>query len=166
MKRQRLIVLVAGLAQMLMFGTLAPAMASNTHHAVLLPVREVPICSSGASGVFEATARDDQSAIDFQLTYQNLIGTVSVAHIHFGKPTQAGGIIAFLCGGGGKPDCLPSPAIVTGTITPSDILGPEAQGIAPGEFVEALNALRHGLTYANVHSSICPSGEIRGQITW
>jgi len=61
------------------------------------------------------------------------------------------------------PAC-PASGKVTGTVTATDVIGPAAQGIAPGEFAEALRALRAGMTYANVHSTKFPGGEIRGQI--
>ena len=41
---------------------------------------------------------------------------------------------------------------------------PFGQGIAPGEFAEFVRAIRAGVTYANVHSSMFPGGEIRTQI--
>jgi hypothetical protein len=51
-----------------------------------------------------------------------------------------------------------------GVIEPADVIGPEAQGIAPGEFDELVRAMKAGVTYANVHSELFPGGEIRGQI--
>jgi len=54
--------------------------------------------------------------------------------------------------------------LVTGTITPADVIGPTAQGIAPGEWNELVAAIRAGVAYANVHSTTQPAGEIRGQI--
>jgi CHRD domain-containing protein len=53
---------------------------------------------------------------------------------------------------------------VTGTIRPSDVVGPTGQGIAAGEFEELVAAIRAGRAYANVHSAKFPGGEIRGQI--
>ena len=53
---------------------------------------------------------------------------------------------------------------MTGTIAAADVIGPAAQGIAPGEFRELVRAMRAGATYANVHSTTFPAGEIRGQI--
>jgi CHRD domain-containing protein len=43
-------------------------------------------------------------------------------------------------------------------------IGPTGQGVSASEFSEVLNALRRGLAYANVHSTMSPGGEIRGQL--
>ena len=129
--------------------------------------QEVPTLSTRARGSFQAEVTRD--AIQFQLTYQDLEGTATVAHIHFDQRHVAtpGNIIAFLCGGAppqsNKPPCPPA-GTVTGTITAADVIGPAGQGIAPGEFREMVRAMRAGVTYANVHSTTFPNGEIRGQI--
>ena len=61
---------------------------------------------------------------------------------------------------------LPGPhsGTITGTIVPADVIGPAGQGIKPGEYAELLRAIRAGATYANVHSSLYPGGEIRAQL--
>jgi hypothetical protein len=53
---------------------------------------------------------------------------------------------------------------VMGTITAAQVVGPAGQGIAAGEFEELVRAIKTGVTYANVHSTKFPGGEIRGQI--
>jgi hypothetical protein len=58
----------------------------------------------------------------------------------------------------------PHSGTITGTILPADVIGPAGQGIKPGEYAELLRAIRVGATYANVHSSLYPSGEIRAQL--
>jgi hypothetical protein len=44
------------------------------------------------------------------------------------------------------------------------VVGPSGQGIEPGEFDELVAAVRAGRTYANVHSTKYPAGEIRAQL--
>ncbi|HEU4383584.1 MAG TPA: CHRD domain-containing protein [Anaeromyxobacteraceae bacterium] len=124
---------------------------------------EVPAVSSTGAGQFTARLSNDGSAIDYELSYAGLEGTVAAAHIHIGQTDVSGGVMAFLCGGGGKPAC-PQEGTVTGTITAIDVVGPAAQGIAAGEFAEMLQAIDAGVTYVNVHSSKHPGGEIRGQV--
>lgn len=126
-----------------------------------------PISTMG-TGTFEAQV--DGDVITYTLTYSDLEGVlvtggaVTAAHIHFGQRGVGGAVIAFLCGGGGKPACPASPATVTGTITGADIVGPGGQGIEAGSFDEAVRAIRAGTVYANVHTTRWPAGEIRGQV--
>ena len=87
----------------------------------------------------------------FKLRYSDLSSPVKFAHVHFGREGVNGGVIAFLCGGGGKPAC-PASGEVTGTIVPADVIGPAAQGIAAGEFDEFVRALKADAVYANVHT--------------
>ncbi len=124
--------------------------------------REVPSVSTTGNGIFGARL-ETNNTISYKLQFSNLEGQPQVAHIHFGQPGVEGGVIATLCGGDGKPGCT-SDQEITGTITAADIVGPAAQGIAPGEFEEVLRAIRRGVTYVNVHSDKFPDGEIRGQI--
>lgn len=126
-----------------------------------------PVSTIG-TGTFEA--RLDGDVITYTLTYRDLEGVlvtggvVTQAHIHFAQRGVGGGVIAFLCGGGGKAACPASPATVTGTITAADIVGPAGQGIEAGSFDEAIRAIRAGDVYANVHTTRWPAGEIRGQV--
>jgi hypothetical protein len=119
--------------------------------------------STVGTGTFEAQL--DGDAINYTLTYGDLEGgALLFAHIHFGARGVNGGVIAFLCGGGNKPACPPSPATVSGTIVASDVTGPSAQGIEAGSFDEVVRAVRAGAVYANVHTTRWGAGEIRGQI--
>jgi hypothetical protein len=150
----------------LLVGAPLAAGAAETLHADLTGYEEVPAVSTGASGTFRAKIANDESAIDFELTYEGIEGgNVLFAHIHVGQLSVNGGVSAFLCGGGGRPAC-PSPGgTVTGTILPADVIGPGgAQQVPPGALNELIAAIRAGATYANVHSQISPGGEIRGQI--
>ena len=133
---------------------------------------EVPAVSTVAEGEFHARISNDSSQIDYELKYSDLEGAVTQAHIHFGQKGVNGGISVWLCGNpsatvtppAGTPLCPPSPATVTGILTAEDVVGPAVQGIAAGEFAELISAIRAGKTYANVHSTKFPGGEIRSQI--
>ncbi len=144
--------------------------------ADLIGVREVPAVSTVASGQFKATIVNE-AAIEYDLSFSGLESTVTQAHIHIGQKFVAGGITLWLCQTGTNkdptnlaPQC-PQSGTVHGLLTEKNIVGPTAQGIAGGatggtvaEFAEILKLIRSGLTYANVHSTVSPSGEIRGQI--
>ena len=56
------------------------------------------------------------------------------------------------------------PARISAPSTPADVVGPNGQGIEPGSFAEILRAMRAGHSYANIHTTRWPGGEIRGQI--
>jgi hypothetical protein len=133
---------------------------------------EVPAVSTEAEGEFHARISDDATQIDYELSYSDLEGSVIQAHIHLGQKDVNGGISVWLCGNpsptvtppAGTQACPPSPATITGTLTAANVVGPAGQGIAAGEFAELVSAIRAGKTYANVHSSKFPGGEIRSQI--
>ncbi len=132
--------------------------------AKLIGYNEVPSVSTAAKGQFRATI-DHQDTIEYELSYAGIEGGTAVAgHIHLGQRHTNGGVSAFLCGGGDKPAC-PSPGgTVKGTIDAADVIGPAGQGIAAGQIDELIRAIRAGATYANVHSTVYPGGEIRGQV--
>ncbi|HZF16338.1 MAG TPA: CHRD domain-containing protein [Steroidobacteraceae bacterium] len=146
--------------------------------AILQPTSEVPSLSSAASGRFKATIDPQAQTITYEVSYDGLEGDVLQSHIHLGQHSVNGGVSVFLCGNPPTvppasvpqpPACPPPPATVTGVITPANIIGPNAQGIAPtagdvNEFDELVESIRDGVTYANVHSSKFQGGEIRGQI--
>ena len=131
---------------------------------------EVPAVSTTASGEFHGKISKDETSVEYELSYQNLEATVTQAHIHFVQKGVAAGISVWLCQTVTNHDptnlapTCPQSGEVTGTFTAANVIGPAGQGIAAMEFAELLHAIRRGVTYANVHSSKFPGGEIRGQI--
>ncbi len=138
----------------------------GTFSAKLVGFEETPSESTPGRGTFKAKIVNGDT-IHYKLRYQGFEATEGAtlfAHIHFGQPGVAGGVAAFLCGGGNKPACTPTQGTFEGDIVASDIVGPAGQGIAPGEFDEVITAMQKGYTYANVHTTLNPAGLIRGQI--
>ena len=133
--------------------------------AHLVGTEETPAIFTAGSGEFTARIVDNDTRIEFKLTYENLTAPPLFAHVHFGQRNVAGGVSFFFCGGGGKPACPASASgTVTGFVVATDILGPEAQGINPGGLAAILKVVRGGFSYANVHTPLHKGGEIRGQI--
>lgn len=168
----RKLMLFAGLGGVLLLGLGSFALAdggSKKASGKLIGYQEVPSVSSRGSGEFEAKIVDN-SKIEYRLSYRDLEAAVQQAHIHFGQRSVNGGISVFLCsnlgnGPAGTQACPPAPATVTGTIVAANVgAGAAAQGIAAGEFAELLAAIRAGKTYANVHTTMFPGGEIRAQL--
>lgn len=156
------------------FALTEPVTAQETFGARLRGFEEVPSVSTPGQGFFFATLNPAGTALDFSLFYLTLQGGVAQAHIHVGNPGVNGGIVLFLCtnltppaGVPAPPACPSEPGLntVTGTLTLANVVPQTAQGIAAGEFAEVLRAIRTGHAYANVHSTLFPGGEIRGQIT-
>ena len=133
--------------------------------AELVGTEETPAIFTAGSGVFTARVVNDDTRIEFTLSYENLTAAPLVAHVHFGQRGVAGGVSFFFCGGGGKPPCPASNSgTITGSVVAADVLGPVAQGIQPGDLAAILQMIRAGFGYANMHTPLHPGGEIRGQI--
>jgi hypothetical protein len=157
-------------------GTAAVAHDRSRFDAALSGYEELPTLSTKGNGTFKASLSRGHDEIRYELTYSGPFdanpagGSVTQAHIHLGARAFSGGVSAFLCtnlgnGPAGTPACPPQAGTVTGVITAAQVVGPAAQGIAPGEFAELVRAIRAGATYANVHTTTFGPGEIRGQIS-
>src|SRR5215470_8659897 len=143
----------------------------------LVGYQETPASiSTTGNGQFDARISNDESQIDWQLSYADLEGAVQQSHLHLGTVAETGGITVFLCtnlgnGPAGTQPCPAPPATISGTITAADVspnipatAGARAQGLNTGEMDELIKAIRAGATYVNVHSTTWPTGEIRSQI--
>ena len=96
-------------------------------------------------------------------------GTVTQAHIHFGKVHSAGGILVFFCTtlGNGPADTLACPSnsgTISGSFSALSVTAIPGQNVNAGDFDALVDALNSNTAYANIHSSGFPAGEIRGQI--
>lgn len=112
-----------------------------TYSALLDGLQETPPNTSPATGSATVLIDDVLSTMSVSGTYSGLLGSVTAAHVHglAGPGVPAGVIFPLTIGGG----------LFSGgaSLTPSQLAG-------------ALG----GLTYINIHTTLYPGGEIRGQI--
>jgi len=110
---------------------------------------EVPLCAPATNAargsatfhVTDATA----GTVKYKLVANNLPGDITAAHIHLAPKGQPGAIV--------QPLAL-TPGVNSGVIGRGTFTNPDV--------VTALQA-DPSAYYVNVHSSVCPSGVIRGQ---
>jgi hypothetical protein len=130
---------------------------------------------SDGTGTAKLDLDRKSGTIAYTLTYSNvgttppLTGTVTQAHIHFGKSRVEGGILVFFCSNlgnapAGTPTCPLNSGTVTGTWTKASVLGIPGQNVNAGDFDALTDALTSNTAYANIHQTALPAGEIRGQI--
>jgi hypothetical protein len=127
------------------------AAADEMFSASLSGDQEVPPVTTSATGTASVTISDDESTISYSVTYSGLSGDLAAAHIHLGAKGTNGGVLFPLAHG-------PSP--FDGTLTSADFT-------ATGDvdtYDKALDAIRAGDTYVNLHTAANPGGEIRGQL--
>ena len=141
------------------------------------------VLSDGA-GTVSLQLHQKAGMIEYTLSYSKVgttppkTGTVSQAHIHFGKSRDAGGVLVFFCtnltfSGTGPPPpaCPKNSGTLSGTWTKANVQAIAGQNVVAGDFDALVDALASNTAYANVHTTsgttpdtALPAGEIRGQI--
>ena len=118
-----------------------------TYNFDISGAQEVPAVDTPATGVGLVTINTETNLLTWDISYQDLIGTMTVAHFH--------GAADFGVNAGVQVD-------ITGSGTP---------GTQSGSFLgeatitnDQMAQLLDGLWYVNIHSTFSPSGEIRGQV--
>lgn len=143
--------------------------AAETKNVQLSGFEEVPVVLTDATGEFRARIANDDSSIEYSLSYEGFTG-LTQAHIHIAQPNVSGNIVLFLCtnlgnGPTGTQTCPQPPATITGVLQASDIVPQLTQDVSAGELSVVIAAIRRGLAYVNMHSTQSPSGVIRGQFS-
>ena len=145
---------------------------ARSFRATLSGFNEVPTLSVAGTGSFTAKLNADESELSWTLSYSDLTGNPTMAHIHFGATGTAGGISVWLCDSETNPGpanisaCPTSTSgSISGVSSAADVVGPAGQGLAAGQWDEFVRAVRAGTTYANMHTVQFPPGEIRGRLS-
>jgi hypothetical protein len=144
--------------------------ADDKIRAKLMGFQEVPVVSTEASGTFEAVISPNGDAIDYEITYTGIQGTVTQSHMHVGQRSVNGGVVLWVCGTtgaaagpAGTPTCTSPNGHFAGTWMAANVQTVATQQLG-GNIEKVITAIRAGAAYVNVHSNLSPAGEIRGQI--
>lgn len=139
--------------------------------AELIGYEEVPAVATRADGMFEARVARDSQSVNYTLAFTGLQGTITQSHIHFAQKSVNGSIIVWLCGTAtnagpaGTPTC-PQSGTVSGSFASANVLASSTtQQLSAGDLATFIDAMRSGIAYVNVHTSLSPGGEIRGQVS-
>jgi len=162
-------VLLAVMGSLLALATVAKAEQLG---ALLTGYEESPSVSTTAKGEFVAKIDEDGDAIHYVETFRGLQAPVTQSHIHIAQPGVNGSIVIFLCQTSANPDPTglapqcPQEGTVRGTITAANVIAgaTASQQLKVGDLSAVITAIRAGMAYANVHTTLSPGGEIRGQI--
>ncbi|MBK8956663.1 MAG: CHRD domain-containing protein [Saprospiraceae bacterium] len=105
---------------------------------------EVPMVRTDASGLFTFLLSEDLSEMEIHGAFSNITGNVTGCHLHLGDRATNGPVFLNLT---------------------SFITGQRINAIVPVPALFLELATSGGL-YVNLHSSVFPAGEIRGQLDW
>lgn len=100
-----------------------------------------------ASGTAQITLNQGQGEVCFDLTWTEIDGTVTAAHVHVGAADVAGPVVV---------------PLFAGALAGSD----SASGCISGVSESLIKDIRHNPEnyYVNVHSDVFPAGAVRGQL--
>src|SRR3954467_2344030 len=134
--------------------------------AHLIGHEEVPAVNSVAEAEFEARVANDGQSVSYTMTYSGLQAPVLMSHIHFAQKGVNGPIIVWLCGTTTNPGpagtqvCPGTSGTISGTFPSGNVLAsPATQQLAAGDLESLIDAIRAGVAYVNMHSSVSPGGE-------
>ena len=124
--------------------------------------RPTPVVTS-ATGKGTVGFNIDRTRLDTVVTFANLVpANVTMAHIHVGTAAEAGGILYTLYTRG------PDPVLTTNgfarNLATSSFTAASSPTINVTTEAQALQAIRNGNAYINIHTDAFGGGEIRGQL--
>ena len=111
-------------------------------HATLLPENQVPPTASSGSGTALVTLNQGQGEVCWDITVEGLTSPVILAHIHQGAAGTNGSVVV---------DFMEPVNGLTGCVRADPALIKQIRQ-DPGDY------------YVNVHTTMFPTGEVRGQL--
>jgi hypothetical protein len=155
---RRLLSLAGAAALALLVGA-ASAEAQNLNFTALLSgSNETPGIASGAGGTATITLNTATRTVTYRVDVYNLPSGATAAHFHAAGPGVSGPVVVNFT----VQMNISNDFSISGTASAADLVPRADQGIRSwDDFIQALTL---GQIYVNVHSSVNPGGEVRGQV--
>lgn len=126
--------------------------------ALLSGSNEVPGIASGSGGTATVSLNAATRTVTYRVDVYNMPSGTTAAHFHAGGPGVSGPVVVNFT----VQTNVSNDFSISGTATAADLVPRQAQGI--GSWDDFVQALTLGQIYVNVHSTVNPGGEIRGQV--
>jgi hypothetical protein len=142
----------------------------HSFHAKLTGAQETPPVTTEARGAALFRLKRDDGTVGLRyVVVVRKIDNVTAAHIHCAKRGEAGPIVADLYpAAGAEAKTVAGGWAVRGTVTTvhAGVQCKLRDGtmVTVSSLQDLVRLMRRGLTYANVHTTEFPGGEVRGQI--
>ena len=150
--------LLSAVVAAIALGIASTAGALTIYSAVLSGANEVPPAASPGSGLATVSLSDDLSTLTVHMVFSNLLSLDTAVFIHCCAPVGVNAGVSVNFGSAGFPLGVTS-GTYDHTFVP--LSASLLSGISLSDFVTGLNA---GEAYINIHTSMFPGGEIRGQL--
>jgi hypothetical protein len=155
---RRMLSLAGAAALALLVGSASAEAQTISFTAQLSGANETPGIASGSGGTATVTLNTATRAVTYKVDVYNMPSGTTAAHFHAGGPGVAGPVVVNFA----VQTNISNDFAISGTATAADLVPRSAQGVNSwDDFVEALIL---GQIYVNVHSTVNPGGEVRGQV--
>ena len=150
-RRVRIVSVIVAIMSATLSPSLGQSSVANANGAVscfsatLNGAKEVPANASTATGFATIVLNALQTSITVNLSFSGLVAPATAAHIHAPAPAGVNAPVLF--------PFVPFPAATSGNVSG------QVFAMTPTQVAQ----LQGGLFYVNIHDSIFPGGEIRGQ---
>ena len=155
---RRVLSLAGAVALVTLVGAASAEAQIRNFTAQLSGANEVPGIVTGAGGVATITLDTATQTVTYRVDVYNMPSGTTQAHFHVSGPGVAGPVVVNFTV---QPN-ISNDFAITGTATAASLVPRQPQGINSWE--DFIQALVLGQVYVNVHSSVNPGGEIRGQV--
>jgi CHRD domain len=147
-------VLATGFVNISIYSNSAVFAVTSKYAAKLSSQNEVPPNTSGATG--EASFKSSNKDLTFSINATG-ITNATAGHIHQGKPGQNGPVLVTLFNNTSPKNTVEEKGVITASMLEGSLKGKTISNL--------ITAMEKGDTYANIHTTQHPKGELRGDIT-